>query len=640
MERMPLVMLARMCIFCIYLVLFGAQARAQEELNFVDNTAQEMYGPDTTHYVTIADLKYNVCKRRPFTIDIARLDHFTYRQRTGYQWQDLGNAGTATRPIFYGLPKHIGATSGFCVYDVYFQDMQQLRYYDAQSPYTHAYVVLANYGSYVFDGWHSRSFNSHWHLGARFQTLLTDKEFIPTKVPADRQVISYPFTLFLHYKSPDARYQLLTSLYRKQHRVRETGGITAGGSSRVSADWLKAKAPIRNNLTPRDEVETGELRYQYHLYHQWAWKDPVQFYHELSLQRRTHHFAARCLSASSQQLLGKPLHSIQLIRDNTLMQTLGNEVGLKGDISRIFYRCYYAHRRIDLTLPQTTRAQKFHEHYMGLEGKVPITERLGHLHVHGTYLWDRFYQFQAGYQSKFLEVSYEQLKAKPSCLVMQYSGNHHAWHNRHFTPSVAKQLSGSVLLNTPMVYLKPTVALIRVEKPIYFNKLTAAAGGYNTVAPHQSDTYADIMTLATTANLTVWRDFHADNQVILAKTQGPAAAVFSMPTALVYTRLYYATQAYAGKLDVETGLDVHWHTPYAAPGYDPAIQQFYQQTNYVIAVYPVVNLFFNFRIKHFCGFIKVIHLNQELPWAGYFVTPTYPAQSRSLDVGVSWSFFD
>ena len=640
MKCMSLIRLARLCIFCISLVLFGTQAWAEDELNFVDHTAQEIYGPATTHYITIADLKYNICKQRPVKIHIARMDHFTHRQRTGYQWQDLGNAGTATQPIFYGLPKHIGATSGFYVYDVYFQDMDQLRYYDAPSPYTHAYVILANYGSYVFDGWHSRSFKPHWHLGARFQTLLTDKEFVPTKVPADRQVISYPFTLSLHYKSLDARYQLLTSFYRKRHRVRETGGITVGGGSRASADWLKAKAPIRNNLIPRDEVETGELRYQYQLYHQWFWKDPVQLYHELSLQRRTHHFSAQCLSAGSRQLLGEPLHSRQLIRDNTLMQTLGNEMGLKGDIYRLFYRCYYAHRRIGLTLPRATQRQKLHEHYMGLEGKVPIAERLGHLHVQGTYLWDRFYQLQASYQSKFLEVTYAQIKAKPSCLAIQYSGNHHAWHNRHFTPSVAKQLKGSILLDTCMVYLKPTVALTRVEKPMYFRKVATAAGGYNTVASCQSDTYADVMTLATAANLTVWKHFHGDNQVILARTQGPAASFFSMPTALIYTRLYYATQAYEGKLDVETGFDVHWHTPYAAPGYDPAIQQFYQQTDYVMDTYPVVNLFFNFRIKHFCGFIKVIHLNQGLPRAGYFVTPTYPAQTRSLDVGVSWSFFD
>lgn len=613
--------------------------QAQEE-EFFDDTTQEVYGPQATLFLTPADIKYNRAGWRPVVISIDKMHRFTYKQQAGNKLQDLGNDGTAAKPIFYVLPKQIGATSGFYVYDLYFQAPYQFKYYDTKSPYTDGSIVLANYGSYVFDVCHSRSFNQHWHLGASFQTMLIDKELIPTKIPGDRQVITYPFALFAHYKTDGARYQVLGSFYRKNHRVREIGGISSNDPSLPMADWLKAKAPIKNNLDPNDKVESSELRHQYHLYHQFAFTDQLQAYHEIVRRNKFNHFKAAKLSDDSKQLLGAPLRHLDSTQDSTVMQTLGNEVGIKGDIDRFFYRYYYRHRKIKLQRQYLAAVKELHEHYLGLQARLNLRDSIDWLHIGGAYLWDDLYKFHTAYQGAMGDLAYEQLRYKPSLLAQRYEGNHRSWRQGKLTPPMARQVRGGMRLVLPGLLLRPHASFTRVEKPIYFRQPQQARGRCTNIAPRQAKKHADIMMLSADVNLTLLAHFHVDNEITLAKVQGPAADVFRMPSFLINTRLYYANTLYEGRLDLETGIAMHWRTSYKADGYDPATQQFYLQDDFLMGIYPVADLFLSFRIKHFRGFMNVTYLNQGLPLPGYFVTPAYPAQFRSLDVGVSWSFFD
>jgi hypothetical protein len=55
--------------------------------------------------------------------------------------------------------------------------------------------------------------------------------------------------------------------------------------------------------------------------------------------------------------------------------------------------------------------------------------------------------------------------------------------------------------------------------------------------------------------------------------------------------------------------------------------------------YPVVNVYFNFFLKHARFFVMMSHVNiggsKE-----YFFTPHYPLNEQILRFGVSWNFFN
>ena len=633
-------MAARLYI-CLIACFIGIPSLKAQEEQFFDDTTQEVYGPQSTLFITPANIKYNGAGFRPVVISIDRMHRFTYRQRYANKLQDLGNDGTAIKPIFYVLPTQVGATSGFHAYDIYFQEPHQFKYYDTKSPYTDGYLVLANFGSYVVDVCHSRSFNKNWHLGASFQTMLTDKEYIPTLIPGDRNVITYPFALLGHYKTDNARYQVLGSFSRKNHRVRETGGIM-GDINASLADWLRAKSEIENNLDPKDSIESSELRHQYHLYQQVRFADQLQAYHEVMLRNKFNLFKTARLSSESKskQFLGDTLLLKQnSIQDSTIIQTLGNELGIKGDVSRLFYRCYYRNQQIDLQRPNLAAIRGLQEHYVGLQARFNLKDSVDLLHVSGEYLLGGLYQVHTAYQGAISELAYDQVKYKPSFLAQHYHSPHRSWEN-DFKPPTATQVRGGIHFRWPMLLLGPHASFTRVREPIYF-KQPKQSGAINTVIePDQAPKYADIITLGTAANFTLWSHFHADNEFIFTNVQGPAANVFRIPEFWVNSRLYYARTLYEGRLDLESGIDMHWKSAYKADAYDPATQQFYLQGKFLVYEYLVADLFFSFRIKSFRGFVKLTHLNQGLPLKGYFVTPYYPGQLRSLDVGVSWSFFD
>ena len=107
---------------------------------------------------------------------------------------------------------------------------------------------------------------------------------------------------------------------------------------------------------------------------------------------------------------------------------------------------------------------------------------------------------------------------------------------------------------------------------------------------------------------------------------------------------YYKNRFFAKKLELVTGLDLHFKTKYSGVWYNRTgyfmFNEQYLNTNDQIGGYPILNIFANLRYNHFMIFFKVTHLNQGIPKAGYYATDRYPGQARSYDFGVSWYFFD
>jgi hypothetical protein len=612
----------------------------EQEKEFLDDSPQDIYGLHTTTLITPFDLKFNRAVFQPIALRIKKIDRFTWRQRAAYKLQDLGNEGTAAKYIFYQIPQHIGANTGFHAYDLYFRHPLQQRYYDAKAPYTDGTVVFANYGSFTFDVTHARSFNKNWHLGILFESMLTDREFIPNKIPYDRQVIDYSFTSFGRYKSDNEKYQAFVSFYRKSHRTRETGGIWSDSSTDIKK-WLQTKANINNNISVGEGVNSKDLRQQYFLYHQFAFVEPAQFYHELLLSNNFNHFTAKSLDKSKPFLSGLPAATTNSLRDKSNMQTLSNEWGIKGQAQRVFYQYYYRNKYIDLQPAGSGPSKKLIENYLGLYTRTNLWKNLDFLHLHGEYLQGDFYKVRAAYENKFVELAYDQVRYKPSFLSLRYDTPYRNWNNR-FQPPLDQQLEGTLKIPLPGVALRPYARLVRTTAPIYFKfkKLPNTPNPSTKIEPYQAKGHADLLTWGGEINVTILSHYHLDTEIAFTKVDGPAAHAFSMPKWYTNLRVYYADSYKEEKANIETGIELNWKSAYKADGYDPATQQFFVQDDFMVYAYPIVELFFNFRIKTFTGFLKVVHLNQGLPAEGYFVTPFYPGQMRSIDFGVSWALFD
>lgn len=91
----------------------------------------------------------------------------------------------------------------------------------------------------------------------------------------------------------------------------------------------------------------------------------------------------------------------------------------------------------------------------------------------------------------------------------------------------------------------------------------------------------------------------------------------------------------------QIGADIHYHTTYHAPVYDPASGLFLHQTQTLVGNYIWGDIFVNLNIKRASFYLKAGHINTlwENP-PTYFVLPHYPGRKFGLYWGITWHFFD
>ncbi|MEP6628414.1 MAG: putative porin, partial [Ginsengibacter sp.] len=116
---------------------------------------------------------------------------------------------------------------------------------------------------------------------------------------------------------------------------------------------------------------------------------------------------------------------------------------------------------------------------------------------------------------------------------------------------------------------------------------------------------------------------------------------------LFYTRQRLAFEGnFFKNLNLSTGLEVKYNTPYKANNYSPVMGQFFKQDSVTISNLPEVNAFFNFRIKSFSAFIKMENLNtvnvsQGLGFTNNnFAAPLYPTPGLIFRFGIQWRFIN
>jgi hypothetical protein len=641
---------------CWVILMMSVTTAQAQERKYLDDQLQDVYNATTTLFTTQENIQYNQGRNKTIAEDmgISGMHRFTFVQQYGNKLQNLGNNGTATKPIFYVMPDNIGFTSGFHAYDIYFRNPCQVRYYDTKSPYSKMYVILARFGSFYADVCHSRNVTPNWNIGANFRNIMTDKEWISSR-RGDKNVISYGLDFFTHYRTQNEQYQLLAHFLIAEHRVRETGGIytTKYQESRKknfeNELWHNSMV---NRLMPKVEdpkskLESNDSRRRFYLYHQLALSEQLWTYHELEIRKETYQFKIDSLSEEAAVFLGGK-ESDNHIELKTTVWSKQNILGVKGDWQDLFYSGYYRHKQIECRPPKRQNNQDLYERYVGLHTRYNLGDKTASLHLGAEYLLQGGYKARVAYEGASFDLACERIKHKPSCLARQYHGYHRNWDHAFSSPT-ATQVRGSLQLADDRVQLKPYVSWTRVDNPIFFEQkitepnYTDAQKSITIAEPKQVRNNVNIITLGTDLELKFGSHVRWDSELTTAKVPGPMAKIFSMPSLLINSKLYYTNTTTAGNGTFETGIDVHWKSSYKADGYDPVTQQFYFQDTFTVYSYPIIDLFLDFRIQSFSAFLKFSHCNESwLPATsrGYFVTPLYPGQRQAFDIGISWSFFD
>lgn len=127
--------------------------------------------------------------------------------------------------------------------------------------------------------------------------------------------------------------------------------------------------------------------------------------------------------------------------------------------------------------------------------------------------------------------------------------------------------------------------------------------------------------------------FNWDNEVVYQTSSDEA--VVPLPTLSLYSNMYLKTKI-VNELTLQLGVDAHYHTRYFAPGYEPALLQFYNQQEKEIGNYPISTVYANMHLKQTRFFVMFYNVATKLiKPLEYFSLPGYPVNPFVLKMGLS-----
>ena len=537
----------------------------------IDDTTKQVYGPKTSKYYYENDVFLNRITYHAIDTVIRNFHKYTYVQWHNNVYQDLGNIGTSITPIFYQTPNLIGVTSGFNSYNLYWDD-EQIRYFDTKSPYSNIRATLGGKGRSATRITFSRNITPQWSFGFTYRPLLIDKQ-IQRQGKGDRQVRATYYDIYTAYQTPDSSYRVMFNFRRNKHEADEYGGVYD------QADGFDYKDYFFINAQPNlQDAASRELRTNTHLFHQYEVGRALQVYHIFDRYRQGNQFVG---GPTTNEYYDYYEINNDSTYDKVKFKSLRNEVGIKGDLLKLFYNGYYAIRdytftnnNIDTLGTQVSGV----ESYIG--GRMSLRlDSIGEVTGWGELQQNGNFRIEGQIKSRWFEASVKQVQYSPALLLQRYRGSHDDWTN-DFSNQNATQVNGFLHYDSKVLRVSPGLTFTRLGNYIFFKEDTVRIDHRKQrVLPMQSSGQQVIFSPEFKFSLTFLRHVNLSSQIIYTKLLDNPDNAIQVPDLFINAQLSYANIFFNENFDMHGGVDVHYQSSYYPLAYDVPIQQFYVQQN-------------------------------------------------------------
>ena len=612
----------------------------------VNDSVKNVYGPKTTLSTTEKEIFDNTKNSYlPLDTSIFNLHRWDFVQKNENKYQDLGNVGTAINPIFPLLSGVIGASSGYKVYDLYYESAAP-RFYDTRSPFSRVNIIWGGKGRSITHIEFTRNVNARWNFGFNYRPVLSAAQ-IAYAGNRNYQVTSHYYDFYTSYKSKDDKYKLLMSYRRIRHHVKENGGVLLQTGIPTSyKDYFDPNAtPYFAIATGTTPPSTNELRNNIHLFQQYQLAKPAQLYHVLDLGKQVNTFQAKTGLETSAYFAASFIDTTA-INDVNTFQYVQNEVGLKGNAAFLFYDFYYKLRNYSNVMGNL-QGQPPHakgaENYVGSRINLRF-DSLSYLSGQAEYLLDGHYKIEGALRTPWLDADLKSSLSKPGFMQQAYRGGFNTWSNS-FRDVFSNQLSGRIKARFGPLFLSPGLTYTALHNYIFFKQfedipLKNTSAIPQQAMPQQSTGIQQIVSPELKMEIRLLKGLHLRPQVIYTSLLNNDDGAISIPTWFTNVQLSYENFVFKGALQMQVGFDTHYKSAYKAMGYSPSVQQYYIQDSFTNTPFWSTDFFLNGRIKRGRFFFKYINLVQQFTGQGYLPTPMYPNVRSTLDFGFELILFD
>ena len=341
----------------ILVVLVALSISTNAWAQILDDSTKQVYGPETTSYTTEDHIKFDDPKE--YSVDTVMTDKhkYTFLNKLDNKMQDLGNTGTAMRPLYYQIPETIGKSSGFNSFNDYIITPRDIRYYDTKSPYTRLGVTFGGNGRSIVDVSFSRSDSTIFNVGFDFKRITSDKQVGELQSRGDHNVLATIYGIYARWNP--GKYQLLVNFTRMRHQQFESGGVIPLPSGSLDNLFIKDSAQVWLN-----NAESEEIRTNLHLYHQYQIHELFQLYHQIDHTPQKIAFVDTNLESDG-AFFDQFLISETETEDASSFETIRNELGIKGRHKGIFYNFFITRRDIQYLPKYLPKSGFVTEYYLG-----------------------------------------------------------------------------------------------------------------------------------------------------------------------------------------------------------------------------------------------------------------------------------
>lgn len=114
-----------------------------------------------------------------------------------------------------------------------------------------------------------------------------------------------------------------------------------------------------------------------------------------------------------------------------------------------------------------------------------------------------------------------------------------------------------------------------------------------------------------------------------------------MPKFIGRANLYWQSKAFKDAAEIQTGIKAYYFSKFASREYSPVLNEFIlpNSSSYSIGGQPIVDVYFNLKVKRMFFFIEAQHLNTTIQKNRSFAAPYYPVSDFRLNLGIVWYLF-
>ena len=609
----------------------------------------------------------------PYSVQRAKLDSsiidFTKRFPIPAHHAFLGNNGTATHSLFFSPNLQSGWDHGMHAFDVYRWGLESIRFFNTTRPYTELAYLLGGKSEQIIEITHTQNIRPNWNVLFQYRLINSPGFFKNQRTNHN----DYLFSSW--YQSVNKRYNNYAVILANAMQSDENGGLDntkdylndpiyndrfniptkIGGDAEFGTNFFSSKINTGNRYTDLNIM----VKQQYDL----GQKDSIVndstviplFYPRLRFEHvfRYSNYKLKFIDFPNPEIGYHPdsayyqdNYDYTLLTDSLILYERWKEINNEFSI---------------YTFPDAKNQLQFLKVGIAVQNLKAITNRFT----------GSFYNLIAlgEYRNKTRDKKWDIAAAGKLYLNGFNSGDYEAninlkrfvakrggyvdlsFKNVNRTPSFVFDSNSSFYFDVPKKFNKENITLINAS--FYIPKLLLEisgnyflAGNYTYFTDYykaeQENALFNVLQVSLGKVFRVGKRWIWHSDIYFQQKTGDVA--LNLPLIFTRNRIGYEGTLGFKKLNIATGFEINYHTPYKADSYSPAIGKFFYQDSIKISNRPDIAAYLHFRIRNFRAFFRAENLNTITTVNGFgfrhnnFAAPDHPYPGLNLRMGIYWSF--